>query len=257
MGNGLFGLDALRNLTTGMDEFLEDPNGRWRQYRSLGPAVLGCVPWFDDEQLLGRVDRFASSCILITKPDAKTQRKASFDQLKQRAASGPGFPSRVFFELDHMASRYVGEPEAVHPYSPQEHVDLQTFRSLGYRKAGKTPVPIIHAKMFLLGHLWWHDEGALGEVADVIGFTPKRLWLGSANATKSSRKSLEYGIWLDDAQVLREARNFMIMLLKYSESLDSPDDVFEPEFLERPWDDDAFYEYMREFGSYPDEPEDG
>jgi hypothetical protein len=81
--------------------------------------------------------------------------------------------------------------------------------------------------------------------------------LGSANATKSSRKSLEYGIWLDDAQVLREARNFMIMLLKYSESLDSPDDVFEPEFLERPWDDDTFYEYMREFGSYPDVPEDG
>jgi hypothetical protein len=33
-------------------------------------------------------------------------------------------------------------------------------------------VPLMHAKVALLGELWWHDEDALGHVADVIGFAP-------------------------------------------------------------------------------------
>jgi hypothetical protein len=36
---------------------------------------------------------------------------------------------------------------------PLPSVQIQTFRSIGFRKAGGTPVPILHAKMFLLGHL--------------------------------------------------------------------------------------------------------
>jgi hypothetical protein len=47
-----FGTDVLSGLTAGMDEFLTDPDGRWPQYRSLGAAVLGCVPWLDDPALL-------------------------------------------------------------------------------------------------------------------------------------------------------------------------------------------------------------
>ncbi|HSF60808.1 MAG TPA: hypothetical protein VLA69_03880, partial [Gaiellaceae bacterium] len=39
------------------------------------------------------------------------------------------------------------------------------------------------AKLALLGHLWWHDEGPLGHVEDVIGFKAKRLWISFANFT--------------------------------------------------------------------------
>lgn len=57
-----FGTDVLSGLVTGMDEFLTDPEGRWRQFRSLGAAVLGCVPWLDDPALLSAIDRFPSAC---------------------------------------------------------------------------------------------------------------------------------------------------------------------------------------------------
>ncbi|MYR43829.1 hypothetical protein [Streptomyces sp. SID5910] len=50
----------------------------------------------------------------------------------------------------------------------------------------------------LLGEMWWHDEDALGGVADVLDFRSERLWVGSANATHRSRNSLEFGMWLDD-----------------------------------------------------------
>ncbi|MEU6709016.1 hypothetical protein [Streptomyces wuyuanensis] len=61
-------------------------------------------------------------------------------------------------------------------YGLQTTLTVPTIRSFGFRKAGSRPVPLIHAKMFLLGHLWWHDEGAFGP-ADVTGFTPKGLWM--------------------------------------------------------------------------------
>ncbi|GAA0393743.1 hypothetical protein GCM10010160_23900 [Acrocarpospora corrugata] len=143
----------LHNLTDGMDAFFSDPQQGWHRTHAVGPAVLGCVPWFDDDQLLDRIDQFQASCILITKPDAATQRRDSFDRLKERATTGPGFPAEAFYQLEELASRYDGPPEPIHPASQMHTVHLQTFRSLGFRKAGRTPVPLIHAKMFLIGRV--------------------------------------------------------------------------------------------------------
>jgi hypothetical protein len=53
----------------------------------------------------------------------------------------------------------------------------------GYRKPGDDLVPIMHAKLALLGHLQWQTEDALGNPDDIIWFTPQQLWISSANFT--------------------------------------------------------------------------
>src|SRR5689334_14035983 len=100
---------------------------------------------------------------------------------------------------------------------------IPTIRTLGFRKiadqAGDMP-PIIHAKLVLLGHLWWHDEDGSPAVADVAGFTPPRLWISSANFTTSSRRSLEFGFWTEETALLAGAERFLVKLMRPSESLD-------------------------------------
>ncbi len=244
---GYFGTDVLRGLTEGIDEFLSDPDQRWRQYRLLGPAMLGCVPWLDDPALLDRVAAFPSACVVVTKQERKKRGTERFEALKRHAQEGAGFPADVFAELTSLASRYDGPTPIVGPYSGLSEVRIQSIRSFGFRKAGKRPVPIIHAKMFLLGHIWWHDEdGSPAGVADVTGFTPKRLWLGSANGTASSRLSLEFGVWLEDQELLQSAERFIIQMLRSSEGIDPDEDLFEPEFVEFEYDDEAFAEAMRD-----------
>ncbi|MGI5292944.1 hypothetical protein ACQEVF_57875 [Nonomuraea polychroma] len=251
-GPGFFGTDVLRGLTDGIDEFLASSDGRWSRSRSLGPAMLGCVPWFDDPVLLDCVTRCPSACVVINKQELKKRGKVGFEALKHQADCGPGFPPRAFSSLTQLASRYNGDPPVLGPSSPEPpDLRIQTFRSFGFRKTGGRPVPILHAKMFLLGELWWHDEGPLGHVEDIVGFTPKRLWLGSTNATKSSRLSLEFGVWINDRALLNQAQEFLVQILRYSESIDPADDRFVPEFVSFDYDDEAFWEYYRDLDPDP------
>jgi hypothetical protein len=141
--------------------------------------------------------------------------------------------------------REDGEILVVGPSSPEPHMRLPAIRTVGYRKTGDRLVPIVHTKMLLLGELWWHDEDGLDGVACVIGFRPKRLWLGSANGTESSRGNLEFGVWLDDGHLLREAKHFLARLLSHSKDLDPDADDVEPELVEPDYDDAAFAEAVR------------
>jgi hypothetical protein len=252
---GYFGVDVLRGLIAGIDEFLEDPEHRWRQYRSMGPALLGCVPWLDDPALLDKIMTLPSACVVVTKQELKKRGSEKFEALKRHAQDGAGFPAEVFAELTHLTSRHDGPPSVLGPYSPRpDDLRIQPIRSFGYRKTGGRLVPLIHAKMFLLGHLWWHDEdGSPAGVADVTGFTPKRLWLGSANGTKSSRLSLEFGVWLEDPELLAAAQRFIVQLMRSSEGIDPDDDLFEPEFVNVEYDDEAFAEALHDlYDSFPD-----
>ncbi|MGW3653634.1 hypothetical protein [Streptomyces sp. NPDC000878] len=255
--NAYFGTDVLSGLVAGMDEFRTDPEGRWRQFRSLGAAVLGCVPWLDDPALLSAIDRFPSACVVVTKQELKKRGKEKFERLKQYAQQGNGFPADSFAEMTELVSSYDGQPPVIGPYAPRtEGLRVPTIRSFGFRKTGSRPVPLIHAKMFLLGHLWWHDEdGTPAGVVDVTGFTPKRLWLGSTNGTESSRLGLEFGVWLDDPDLLADAQQFLIKLMRSSESIDPDDDVFEPEYVSVEYDDEAFREAMRSSAYATDEDE--
>ncbi|MFF3668522.1 hypothetical protein [Microtetraspora malaysiensis] len=246
-GAGYFGTDVLHGLIKGMDDFLANQDRLWSRSRSLGPALLGCVPWFDDPELLDRVTRFPSACVMVTKQEMRKRGRVGFEELKRHTDQGPGFPAQAFSALTDLASRYEGDPPLLYPTSPEPPaVRIQTFRSFGFRKSGSTPVPILHAKLFLLGELWWHDEHPEGFVADIVGFTPMRLWLGSANGTKSSRLSLEFGLWVDDRELLVHAQEFLIQLLRHSEGIDPDDDQFAPEFVPLDYDDETFWEYYRD-----------
>jgi hypothetical protein len=108
-------------------------------------------------------------------------------------------------------------------------------------------VPILHAKIVLLGELWWHDEDEFG-TADVTGFRPRRLWLASANGTASSRANLEFGVWMTDPVLLREATRFLGGLLRQSEDLDPDAHDMDPDLVEPDYDDAAFAEALMSSG---------
>jgi len=134
---------------------------------------------------------------------------------------------------------------------------LPPLRAIGYRKTGNGLVPILHTKMVLLGEVWWHDEDEFGD-ADVIGFRPQRLWVASANGTASSRRNLEFGFWLHDPELLRQAMQFLTELLSHSEEFDPDADVLEPGLVEPDYDDAAFAEALASmpgWDEYEDEPE--
>lgn len=136
------------------------------------------------------------------------------------------------------------------------NITLPALRAIGYRRTGSRLVPILHTKMVLLGEVWWHDEDELGGVADVIGFRPQRLWIASANGTSSSRSNLEFGFWLSDGALLREAERFLTNLLSHSEDFDPDADVPEPDLVEPDYDDEAFAEAaaLLDWEDYEDRP---
>jgi hypothetical protein len=124
-------------------------------------------------------------------------------------------------EIESLATREHGRPRVLGPFSEVPKLSVPTFRSIGFRRSSEHLVPILHTKMLLLGHLWWRDEHPAGYVEDVVGFTPQRLWVGSANGTRSSRTSLEFGVWLTDPDLLRAARRFLAEVIRHSEDIDS------------------------------------
>jgi hypothetical protein len=226
-----FGRDVLRGLVDGIDDFIELREPRWRQFRSLGPALLGSAIWIDDEDLIERLEAMTAACIVVTKQDRRARKLEKLARLRELCERTSGMPIRAFPALGGLAPKVDGTPALVGPSSPFDDFVVPTIRTLGFRKQGWN-VPIVHAKLALLGHLWWHDEGPLGHVEDVIGFTPRRLWISSANFTRSSRSSLEFGYWTEESELIEGAERFLVNLMRFSEDLDpeadSPDAVLAP-----------------------------
>ncbi|MGH3757149.1 hypothetical protein [Actinophytocola sp.] len=245
-----FGLDVLGGLVDGLADYrsLHDQSP---PARSLGPALLGGFMWLDDDELIEAIASYPAACVVVSKQPAATdlrrrRKQATFDRLRQICDSRSGFPTRACPELADLAHRTNGVPTVIGPYTELPDLTVPTFRSIGPRKTGQHLVPILHTKMVLVGHLWWHDEGAAGQVEDVIGFTPQRLWLGSANGTRSSRRNLEFGVWLTDGTVLATARKFLTQVIRHSEDIDPTTDVFDPELAPIEFDDDAMAEAAAE-----------
>jgi hypothetical protein len=158
-------------------------------------------------------------------------------------------PIAAFSELTELAPKVDGQPVLVGPLSPKYSEPIPTIRTLGFRKSkehGGSP-PIIHAKLALLGHLWWHDEDdSPAGVADATGFEPFRPWISSANFTNSSRRSLEFGYWTEDRALIDGAKRFLVKLMRSSEALDPAADQFEPELVPVEYDDAAMAEAWAE-----------
>jgi hypothetical protein len=209
---GQLGTDVLDGLITGIDEFRAAAAGG-RSHRMLGPAMLGAFAWLDDAKLLDRIADFPHACVTFTKqprpfPPAKLAR---LNTVLNRC---PGFPADGLPGLDGLVLRdEEGQALVVGPSTPLPHLQIPALRAIGYRRTGDRVVPLLHAKMVLLGELWWHDEDDFG-VGDVLIFRPQRLWIGSANGTYSSRFSLEFGCWQDDPELLRQAKQFLIQVVR-------------------------------------------
>jgi hypothetical protein len=207
----------------------------------MGPAMLGAFLWLDDPELIERIAGFPHACVVITKQPRGKRQQARLAKLKPLIERSPGFPADALPELRFLMPREDGRPPVVGPYTAAPHLRLPALRTIGYRKVGDKLVPILHTKMALLGHVWWHDEDEFGP-ADVIGFHPQRLWLGSANGTTSSRANLEFGVWLADPALLRAATRFLAEVMRHSEDLDPDPHDMEPELVDPDYDDVAFAE---------------
>jgi hypothetical protein len=198
-------------------------------------------------ELIERIAGFPYACVLITKQPRDNRQQARVDKLKPVLERCRGFPGDALPELRFLAPRGEdGEPPVVGPSSSPWHPLLPALRTIGYRKAGDRLVPILHTKMVLLGELRWDDEDEFGP-ADVTGFRPQRLWLASANGTASSRANLEFGIWVTDPVLLREATSFLAGLMSHSEDLDPDAPAMEPDLVEPDYDDAAFAEASTPF----------
>jgi hypothetical protein len=238
-----FGLDVLGGLVKGITDYQRE-HQQAGHFRTFGPALLGAFLWLDDPELIQVMADYPSLCVVVSKQPASTSKRRrnqqeTFDKLREVCDSGKGFPAEACPELRGLAPRENGKPMVVGPYTSLPEIALPAFRSIGPRKIGNHLVPILHTKMVLLGNMWWHDEHPSGYPEDIIGFTPERLWLASANGTRSSRSNLEFGVWLTDPKLIATARRFLLEVISTSEDIDPANDQFEPELVPYEEDDAA------------------
>jgi len=190
----LVGLDVLRGLVAGIDDFVARPQPRWRHHDSVGPALIGSSAWLNDHQLLAAVKDLAGACLVISKMKRGSDTTATLRRLAKLNEQTPGIPLGAFDELRELAPVEQGRPVVVGPYGPVPGIGrVATFRTLGFRKtAERTSPPLVHAKLALLGHLLQWQVDAPGDI-EAIAFQPIRLWVSSANFTTGSRRSIEFG----------------------------------------------------------------
>lgn len=240
------GLDVLRGLINGIDQELE-AHQRERSIRELGPVLIAVSPWLTDPELTGRLRDLTGACVVITKPGRSPRDLEQLQTLHELNAGTPGLPVGAFPELVDLAPHMDEKPVLVGPYDRVGEFVIPTVRTLGFRRQASPSghVTLIHAKLALLDELWWQDEDALGHVADVTGFTARRLWVSSANFTVSSRASLEYGFWTEDPALLEGMERFLLRLVAASEGLAGADEPA-PQFLPVDYDDEAMREAMAE-----------
>lgn len=241
-----FGSNVLDGLVSGIDDFIHRPQPRWRHGRVLGPALLGSAMWIDDEALIAKLRELSAVSVVITKQTRKPKKVQDLEALEEASESIRGFPADALAELRNLAPKVNGSQRVIGPTERVDPVVLPAIRTLGFRRSGQHLAPLMHAKLAVLGKLWWHDEGPLGHPEDIVGFTPQRLWVSSANFTTSSRRSLEFGYWVEDRQLLQGATRFLTALVASSEGLNPDADIFDPEFLPWEYDADALNEYAIE-----------
>jgi hypothetical protein len=243
--SAFFGQNVLRGLVDGIDDFIHQRQQRWKRYK-LAPALLGSALWIDDPVLIDKIGELASACIVVKKQGRKPQEKAKLAALVEVNEKTPGMPVTVFETLTGglLAPKENGKPTIVGPYWAKYDEPIPTIRTLGYRDSRRNDSPpIIHAKLALLGDLWWGYETPYGTL-DVFGFEAIRLWVSSANFTASSRRNLEFGYWTEDPALLDGAKRFLVNLMGSSEALDPESDHFDPELAPVEYDDVAMREAL-------------
>jgi hypothetical protein len=183
-GEAYFGRDVLRGLVAGLREAATRP----RSETWWGPGVLGCAMWMDDAELIQVLGRMANVCIVLTKQTKENLGRAKLKPLWE-LAEFRGLAQEAYPELAEYAPREGNAPLIVGPGTPNwtEETRISGVREVGFRRVGGQLVPLVHAKMLLLGGMHWTDEHPSGYTVDQLSFIPERLWISSANFTASSR----------------------------------------------------------------------
>jgi len=240
--NAFFGFNVLQGLVDGIDDFLNERQTRWRPRAKLrGPALLGSSVWIEDGELIDKISDLYAACIVVKKQSRKPNGVAKQARLAVLNKQTPGMPVHAFSALSGLAPKADDMSVTVSRHDTyRDKGSIPTIRTLGFRLSGNNDSPPIpHAKLALLGHLWWHDEGALDHAEDIVGFDARRLWISSANFTSSSRHNMEFGYWTEDPALIQGAERFLVKLMGSSEALDPGSDLFDPELLELQFDADA------------------
>jgi hypothetical protein len=255
--NAFFGLNVLQGLVDGIDDFINERQPRWQpRVRLRSPALLGSSVWIEDGALIDKISDLYAACIVVKKQGRKQGAVEKLAKLTALNKQTPGMPVQAFSALSGLAPKVDGTAVTVGPYDAYPYEgSIPTIRTLGFRQRGHNDSPPIpHAKLALLGHLWSHDEGALGNDEDVVGFDARRLWISSANFTSSSRRNIEFGYWTEDPALIQGAERFLVKLMGSSEALDPDSDLFDPELVEVDFDDEAMAAAMWEY-TRDDEPD--
>ncbi len=245
-----FGRNVLQGLVDGIDDFVHERQARWERHshRVGAPVMLGCSPWVNDDKLINAIEALVGACIVTSKGPRTAGGRAATERLRELNERTNGLELRALSGLAEMAPRAGGQPRLIGPYDRihDDHASLSTFRTIGFRRVGRDRPPIAHAKLALLGNICWTDEHPAGYVDDYVWFSPRRLWVSSANFTYASRRSLEIGYWTEDADLVRAVERFLVGLIGASEDIDSASDGLDPERAPVDYDDPAMAEAWAE-----------
>ncbi|MCP3811204.1 hypothetical protein NLX62_02460 [Mycobacteriaceae bacterium Msp059] len=232
-----FGGQVLDGLCIVLDEHLAATGG--------GSAGIGCVPWLTSEAVVDRLAKLNSLCVVIDK--AQRSRKAIARLMDEEYEEGEylnGFPNAAISGLAGLVPARNGERVIVGPYTPREVVEhvIDPVRTVGWLKEAKDN-PIVHAKMLVLGEISWPIyETPYGTDEGSPRFTPRTVWMGSANWTGGSPYHLEFGIVSQDSELLSAATDFVADVIAFSEPLGSSCAGPEPNMLGYEVDDAAMWE---------------
>lgn len=244
-----FGRSVLQGLVDGIDDFVNAREQRWerRTYRIGAPVLLGCSPWVNDDKLIAAIEELAGACVVISKHPKSAGGQAGADRLREINGRTRGIELRTLSELAPMAPTVRGEPLVFGPRGTSEDIRLSTFRTIGYRRAARDRPPIAHAKLALLGNICWTDEHPSGAIDEYVWFSPRRLWVSSANFTYGSRTNVEFGYWTEDPDLIGGVKRFLANLIGASEDLDSAADDPNPELAEVEFDNEAMADAIAEW----------
>lgn len=248
-GSVSFG-SVVDDLVDGVVAFASQPHETSHRRWSM-PAAIGCVPWMSHERMTAALAKLGGCCIVITK-GANNLRAAQALHTRGRAlptAYLPGFEEVGLVGPD--GKRPIIGPSGLAGGSLDE---LGPVRRAGWR--GDKSAPLIHAKLLILGDAWGYDNDEEGPWGPQFGFRARRAWLGSANWTRGATEHLEFGLWIDEPQLVEHTFRFLLDMLKFSEPFDTAYDHPSPELVDAEWDDAAFAEYLADIGS-SDHDEDG
>jgi hypothetical protein len=228
-----YGMDVLPDLVQGLRELPALATDDMPTKAEAQPVVIGCVYRLTSDDVVDAL--VPMDCCLVV--DRTQNKRDAVDRLQRegRPLSTiylPGFDDVGRPQPD-------GRPPVIGPGSPApEPLVLGPTRAAGWSPGPRRP--LVHAKVLIAGRssVWEDDWGQ-----ERWHLTPLRTWVGSANWTSFAPSHLEIGLWSDDAELMARNLQFLLDVLRFSQTFESASTGPEPELVDSEWDDEAFAQY--------------